>query len=601
MKNTRRENGPSAQATPRPRAGAPSSSSEARSATASVRRIGRYLLCDAIASGGMATVHLGRFVGPQGFSRTVAIKQLHQHFARSSEFVAMFLDEARILSRIRHPHVVAPLDVLVLDGELFIVMEYVHGASFSELLDACRGPVPSRIASAIVIQMLLGLHAAHEATSERGEPLSIVHRDISPHNVLVGSDGIARVADFGIAKAESRARTTGDGTLKGKLGYMAPEQLRSAPVDRKTDLFACGIVLWEALTGERLYAADNIVALFDKVENKTISPPSELVPVLPRAVDDLVRRALTLDPPQRFSTAREMALELERALPPASTLEVSEWVNGLVGPHLRVRAERISELESVDAGELPLNASGSNPAADVHATTLPVSVTTDDTLAAGVPETLAAIGVNRTAAIPLRAASPVAATTTFQAVTAAPTGAEADGVRNLISETSRSAANRRLARVLWLAAPLALCAAAFGAYWQRATPHAVNGNSGGFAASSARLSGTGDSGSAGVASSLPPRLEPPRPLSTAWPTASTSVGTPRLSATQAPKPGVVARTPVPRAASSSPTSPASPALPAATSSAAQSTAGRSSGSQRKCAVPYFVDDQGVKRFKPECF
>src|SRR5262249_14244324 len=145
-----------------------------------LRLIGRYLLCDLIASGGMATVHLGRLVGSEGFSRTVAIKQLYQHFARSQEFVTMFLDEARILARIRHPHVVAPLDVRALDGGLFIVMESVHGVSLAELMDASPGPLPPCIVSAIVGQTLLGLHAAHEATSESGEPLSIVHRDVSP-------------------------------------------------------------------------------------------------------------------------------------------------------------------------------------------------------------------------------------------------------------------------------------------------------------------------------------------------------------------------------------------------------------------------------------
>lgn len=505
----------------------------------------------------------------------------------------MFLDEARILSRIRHPHVVAPLDVLVLEGELFIVMEYVHGAALSELVDARRGPTPPRIASAIVVQMLLGLHAAHEATSESGEPLSIVHRDISPHNVLVGGDGIARVADFGIAKAESRARTTGDGTLKGKLGYMAPEQLRSRPVDRRTDVFNCGIVLWEALTGQRLYAADNVVALFDRVENLTIRPPSELIPELPAALDDLVRRALALDPARRIATARDMALELERAIPPASTLHVSEWVDGLVGPHLRLRAERISELESVDIGEL--TSSASNTAADVHATTLPVSLTTDDTLAAGMPATLAAIGVNRTAAIPLKVALPVAATTTFQAVTAAPSGTDADGVRNVISETSRTPASRRLTRALWVAAPLALCAAAIGAYWHRANSHPLSENSGGVAASSARGSGAGESVSAEMATSLPPRLDPP-PTISVEPTVAASIDSARGRIAPTRKPGVAARAAVARPSSSSAALSAAPA-----SSAAQSASLRFNGPQRKCSVPYFVDEHGVKRFKPECF
>jgi serine/threonine protein kinase len=189
-----------------------------------------------IAAGGMATVHLGRLLGPVGFSRTVAIKRLHPQYAKDPDFVSMFLDEARVAARIQHPNVVPTLDVVSLEGELFLVMDYVAGESLGRLLRALRdrGPrVPPRIVGSIMTNVLYGLHAAHEARSERGEPLGLIHRDVSPQNVLVGLDGVARVLDFGVAKAAGRVQTTGDGQVKGKLSYMPPEQIAGGEIDRR--------------------------------------------------------------------------------------------------------------------------------------------------------------------------------------------------------------------------------------------------------------------------------------------------------------------------------------------------------------------------------
>src|SRR5580700_11191148 len=218
--------------------------------------VGRYALHHEIASGGMATVHIGRLLGPVGFARTVAIKRLHPHLARNPEFVAMFLDEARLAARIRHPNVVSTLDVVATEGELFVVMEYVPGDSLARLLFAAKERserVPLSVAASIMVDMLHGLHAAHEASDERGQPLNLVHRDVSPHNVLVGTDGAAHLIDFGVAKATGRAQVTREGQLKGKLAYMAPEQLGGSPVDRRADVFGASVVLWEMLTGQRLF------------------------------------------------------------------------------------------------------------------------------------------------------------------------------------------------------------------------------------------------------------------------------------------------------------------------------------------------------------
>src|ERR1700733_14777693 len=185
-----------------------------------VRILGRYALYDEIAAGGMATVHLGRLIGPVGFSRTVAIKRLHQQYAKNPEFVAMFLDEARLAARIRHPNVVPTVDVVAMEEELFLVMEYIQGESLSRLFRAASvaaAPIPRSVAVTIMAGVLHGLHAAHEAKTEHGQPLDIVHRDVSPQNVLVGVDGVARVLDFGVAKAAHRVQTTQDGRIKGKL------------------------------------------------------------------------------------------------------------------------------------------------------------------------------------------------------------------------------------------------------------------------------------------------------------------------------------------------------------------------------------------------
>jgi serine/threonine protein kinase len=321
-------------------------------AVTETRILGRYVLCDEIASGGMATVHIGRLMGPVGFARTVAIKRLHPHFAKDPEFVAMFLDEARLAARVRHPNVASTIDVVVLKGELFVVMEYVHGESLSKLIRASRAMtgtgVPMAIALTVIANALYGLHAAHEATNEYGAPLSIVHRDVSPQNILVGQDGVPRVVDFGVAKATDRLQTTREGGLKGKLAYMSPEQISSESVDRRTDVYAASVVLWEALTGHRLYSVDSEVGLMRAVLAGQIRPPSALVPSIPREVDELVLRGLSRDPDQRFATAADMA-EAAQRLAFATPGQVGAWVKSLGGAALEERAARVAFIESNSA------------------------------------------------------------------------------------------------------------------------------------------------------------------------------------------------------------------------------------------------------------
>ena len=314
--------------------------------------IGRYALYDEIASGGMASVHIGRLLGPVGFSRTVAIKRMHANLAKDPEFVSMFLDEARLAARIRHPNVIGTLDVVALSGELFLVMEYVHGESLFRLMKTGRDsgkPMPLPIASAIIIGVLDGLHAAHEATNEREEPLSIVHRDVSPHNVIVGaSDGLARVLDFGIAKAADRTHSTRDGQIKGKLSYMAPEQLSSEFVDRRSDIYSASVVFWEAITGTRLFPGEGeLKSMVMKVLSTDPVPPSRYVPGLPPEVDSLVMRGLKKDPADRIQTAREMARQLQRVAPIAPASDVAEWVQSMAGTVIGERAKRVAIIEQM--------------------------------------------------------------------------------------------------------------------------------------------------------------------------------------------------------------------------------------------------------------
>jgi eukaryotic-like serine/threonine-protein kinase len=333
-----------------------------------VRRMGRYALHGKIASGGMATLYFGRLLGHSGFARTVAIKLLHPQFAQDPEFSAMFLDEARLASRIRSPYVVPTLDVVSEDGELAIVMEYVHGQSLATLVrplsdtDAILGSpappdVPVAVAVSVLGEALQGLQAAHEARGEDGAPLGIVHRDVSPQNILVGTDGLAHLIDFGVAKATGRLQTTREGQLKGKLAYMAPEQLRGEPVTRRSDLYAASVVLWETLVGRRLFHAGDEGATVTRVLMGEVEPPSKALrddrgPAELQAIERLdgaVMRGLDRDPAKRFETAHDMAVALERCLPPANAAEVARWLEQAAGPALARRAAAIATIEGGEA------------------------------------------------------------------------------------------------------------------------------------------------------------------------------------------------------------------------------------------------------------
>jgi serine/threonine protein kinase len=290
----------------------------------------------------MATVFLARLSGVGGFQRFVAIKRLHPHLAREPEFIEMFLEEARLAARIHHPNVVPILEIGETEHGYYIVMEYVEGDTLGRLLarSAQTGQrLPTKVGLRVIVDMLAGLDAAHELKDDEANPLGIVHRDISPQNVLVGVDGSARLSDFGVARATSRLSTTRTGQLKGKLAYMAPEQARGdRDIDRRADLFAAGIVLWEVLACRRLFKGDGEADTLNRVMNEPIPPVRSMAPMVPAALEAVVARALERERSKRYTTAAEFADALERA----------SRVVGALGTHKDVAAH----LENVLGTEI---------------------------------------------------------------------------------------------------------------------------------------------------------------------------------------------------------------------------------------------------------
>ena len=279
--------------------------------------LGKYKLVKLIASGGMAEVYLAKQAGAAGFEKLVCLKRILPHLARDKQFVEMFLNEARLAARLDHPNIVSIFDLGETNGNYFIAMEFIDGpnlrgvgkraAELNELL-----PIPEVLK--IISMAAAGLQYAHDLTDEHGQPLGLVHRDISPDNILVHRNGAAKVVDFGIAKAANSSGVTRTGTLKGKVAYMPPEQLRGSPLDRRTDVFALGVVLYEMLAGKRPWDANSEVALIGKIMTEEAPPLSELRPDAPEELLAIVDRALAKEREQRYQSCHEFQNDLEQLL-----------------------------------------------------------------------------------------------------------------------------------------------------------------------------------------------------------------------------------------------------------------------------------------------
>jgi eukaryotic-like serine/threonine-protein kinase len=348
-------------ATPIPGAGARASKSDSRffSRDDLGRFLDRYELITEIASGGMATVFLARLQGAGGFQRLVAIKRLHTELAMQPEFVEMFLEEARIAAQIHHTHAVPILEIGSSARGYYLVMEYIEGVTLAQIAHRVAQSglqVPRKISLRMILDALAGLHAAHELADESGEPLGVVHRDVSPQNILIGVDGAARITDFGVARTTAQVSDTKLGTLKGKVAYMAPEQIRQEPIDRRADLFAMGVVLWEVLAGRPLFRADTKFDTIVRALNAPVPLLRDTVFGISDALDELSAKALARPPGERFQSAVEMAEAIEQVAKGsiATSREVATFMVKLFSRELNDRRAGIrSWLEEVPVATLP--------------------------------------------------------------------------------------------------------------------------------------------------------------------------------------------------------------------------------------------------------
>ncbi len=326
-------------------------------------RIGRYELCFELAAGGMATVYLARVDGVSGFEKLVALKRIHPHLAKEKRYVDMFLDEAKIASRITHSNVCSVFDFGHADGEYFIAMEYLLGEPLSRLCgkvarsrEQRRHPLlPLRMAR-IVADACEGLHAAHELKDANGDLLRVVHRDVSPRNLFVTYDGSVQVVDFGIASARQRMHHTATGQVKGTFAYMSPEQLTASSIDRRVDIWSLGVALWEMLTLRRLFRRDTTANTVHAVLYDELAPPSKYRSQVPEELDAIVMRALERDPNERWQTARELGRALRKyigAQPEVmGAAELSEWMGELF-PEGEARKSQLMEVARMSHDTVP--------------------------------------------------------------------------------------------------------------------------------------------------------------------------------------------------------------------------------------------------------
>ena len=343
------------------------SEDEGQPRNAHLGRCGSYELLVELAAGGMATVYLARKANARD-APLVAVKRPHRHLASDKAFLSMLVDEARLASSIQNDHVVKVRELGFESGEPFIVMDYVEGASLSDIrkeLSAVGRAVDPRFAVRMALDALAGLQAAHVLHDDKGKHLGIVHRDVSPHNILIGCDGSARLTDFGIAKAADRVQTTRTHEVKGKLAYLAPERIDKRRICTvQSDVFSMAVVLWECIAGRRLFRGDEAIETLQEVVSAPIPSLRRIGAPIPQALDDTILRGLSRDLETRYKTSAEFADALERASGGrpniATPAEVAMLVEALFGERLRVRHENIRDALESDDVEHVLEVSGLN-------------------------------------------------------------------------------------------------------------------------------------------------------------------------------------------------------------------------------------------------
>ncbi len=322
-----------------------------------IERFGEYQLLKKLATGGMAEIWLARQSGPEGFEKLLVVKRILPHLAENGEFVKMFLDEARIAARLNHPNIVQIFDLGAQDDTYFIAMEYIHGEDVRRTwkrADAAGKPIPVPLVCRIIMDASAGLDYAHKKTDQAGKPLDIVHRDISPQNILVTFEGGVKVVDFGIAKAADQATVTRSGVLKGKYSYMSPEQASGIKLDSRSDIFALGVVLYELLTTTRLFKRSNDIQTLNAVTECQVTPPSKVKPErVPASLDPVVMKALAKSPADRWQSASELQAALENWLLqnqlPSSSVHLAAFLQEIYSDRLAREAQEGQILiESLD-------------------------------------------------------------------------------------------------------------------------------------------------------------------------------------------------------------------------------------------------------------
>ena len=327
---------------------APPSAEATTSPPESLGRVGAYEVLLELASGGMATVFLARATDKREGPPLVALKRPHRHLASDKTFLTMLIDEARLASAIQHPNVVKVRELGFEGGIPFIVMDYVEGTSLAELrreLTQAGRAMDTKVAARILLDALAGLHAAHDLRDENGKHLGIIHRDVSPHNVLIGCDGRAHLTDFGIAKAEDRVQVTRTHEVKGKLAYLAPERIDKRRICTvQSDVFAMAVVLWECFAGRRLFRGETAVETLQEVMTAPIPTLKQIGAQIPSTLDDVIARALSRDLETRYETAADFASAIERAVGKENVgtyADVARLMEALFGPRMARRQEHI--------------------------------------------------------------------------------------------------------------------------------------------------------------------------------------------------------------------------------------------------------------------
>jgi serine/threonine-protein kinase len=314
----------------------------------------RYRVVEKLESGGMAEVFRAESEGLQGFKKQVAIKRVLPHLSEKKKFISMFLDEARLSAQLTHSNCVQVFDIGVGDNAYFIVMEYVDGANLKTIAESLRKAgkeFPVQCAALIAVEICKGLSYAHELRDPNGVELKIVHRDMSPPNVLVTKYGEIKIVDFGLAKANSQLERSEPGIIKGKFSYLSPEAALGQEVDARTDIFAVGIILWELLSGQRLFLGETDFQTVKKVQQAVVPPISQINKQVPPELEKIVARSLARDPSVRYQTARELAQDLNRFMfrfaQPVSTFDIATLVNGAMRDRARMRPQQGSIIDKL--------------------------------------------------------------------------------------------------------------------------------------------------------------------------------------------------------------------------------------------------------------